>query len=105
MAKKKKRKAYRRRSTEEQIADLEAQIAELKAQVIEEKKFSPKGVKDDRDRLELSRADYAELVKVSALTIYHWEHGHSKPRAAQLSRWLGVKNLSKKAAWKTLGYE
>lgn len=105
MAKKKKRKAYRRRSTEEQIADLETQIAELKAQVVEEKKFSPEGVKNDRDRMELSRADYAELVQVSALTIYHWEHGHSKPRAAQLSRWLKVKNLSKKAAWKALGYE
>jgi len=105
MAKKKKRKAYHRRSTLEQIADLEKQIEALKAQAKEEEKFAPKAVFDDRSRLELSRADYAELVEVSALTIYHWEHGHSNPRAAQLNRWLDVKAMSKAEAWKKLGYE
>jgi DNA-binding transcriptional regulator YiaG len=105
MAKKKTRKAYHRRSTEEQIVDLEKQIAALRAQAKEEKKFSPKTVFDDRKRLELSRADYAELVEVSALTIYHWEHGHSKPRAAQLARWLDIKTLGKPEAWTKLGYE
>ena len=46
-----------------------------------------------------------ELVEVSALTIYHWEHGHSKPRAAQLARWLNVKTFGKPEAWTKLGYE
>ena len=98
-SKKKKRKQYRRRSTQEQIADLEQQLSVLKALVKEEKKFSPASVAAHRRRLELSRADYAELVDVSALTIYHWEHGHSKPRTAQLGRWLEVKTLSLNAAW------
>ena len=101
---KKKRKAYRRRSTEEQIKDLEKDIAALRLQAREEKKFSPKAVFADRRRLELSRADYAVLVDVSALTIYHWEHEHSKPRLAQLHRWLGVRELSVQSAWRTLGY-
>ena len=104
-AKKKKRKAYHRRSTLEQIADLEKQLEALRAQAKEEEKFSPQAVFDDRGRLELSRADYAELVEVSALTIYHWEHGHSKPRVAQLNRWLDISKMSKTEAWKTLGYE
>jgi len=104
MPTKKKRRPYRRRSTEEQIRDLEVQIIDLKKQAQEEKKFSPSAVFDDRSRLELSRADYAELVDVSALTIYHWEHGHSKPRMAQLGRWLAVKSLGKTQAWKRLGY-
>ena len=104
MAKKKNRKPYRRRSTEEQIADLAEQISTLRAQMREEKKFSPRSVAEHRKRVELSRADYAELVQVSALTIYHWEHGHSKPRTAQLERWLKVKELSRLVAWKQLGY-
>lgn len=105
MATKKKRKPYRRRSTEEQIRDLETQIATLRKQAKEEKKFSSDEVFSDRGRLELSRADYAQLVGVSALTIYHWEHGHSKPRVAQLDRWLKVKSLAKREAWSRLGYE
>ena len=104
ITKKKKRKAYRRRSTEEQIRDLEAQIDQLKKQALEEKKFSPEEVFEDRSRLELSRADYALLVEVSALTIYHWEHGHSKPRTAQLERWLAVKSMPRNKAWTQLGY-
>ncbi len=105
MMAKKKRKAYRRRSTEEQIKDLEKEIAALRLQAREEKKFSPDAVFSDRKRLELSRADYAVLVDVSALTIYHWEHSHSKPRLAQLKRWLAVRELSVSDAWKQLGYE
>ena len=104
MATQKKRRPYRRRSTEEQIRDLEAQIAVLKRQAAEEKKFTPDAVFRDRERLELSRADYAQLVGVSALTIYHWEHGHSKPRVAQLERWLAVKNRKAQDAWRELGY-
>lgn len=98
------RRGYRRRSDEEQIAALEARIEELREQVREDRKFSPEAVSKDRRRLELSRADYANLVGVSHLTIYHWENGRSRPRAAQLKKWLAVKSTAKREAWRRLGY-
>ena len=50
----------------------------------------------------MSAADYAELVGVSGLTIYNWEKGKSRPRAAQLEAWGEVRNLGKREAWKRL---
>lgn len=97
------RRRYRRRSPEEQIADLEERIAELREQIALREKFSPDLVYEDRSRLELSRADYAELVGVAPLTIFQWEHGKTKPRTAQLEKWLAVKKLGKRDAWKELG--
>lgn len=64
--------------------------------------FSPDAVYEDRERLELSRADYAELVGVSPLTIYNWEHGRTSPRAQQLECWLQAKGMGKREAWKRL---
>lgn len=99
-----KRSGYRRRSDEEQIAALEARIEELRGQMRDDRKFSPEAVAKDRKRLELSRADYADLVGVSHLTIYHWENGRSHPRASQLKKWLAVKSTGKREAWRRLGY-
>lgn len=99
-----KRTRRKRRSAEQQIADLEARIEELREHVDAEQSFSPDKVYEERQRLELSAADYAQLVGVSPLTIYNWEHGRSKPRAAQLSRWLDVHGIGKREAWRRLGY-
>ena len=49
-------------------------------------------------------ADYAELVGVSGLTIYNWEHGRTKPRAQQLGQWAKVRGIGKREAWRRLGY-
>ena len=65
-------------------------------------KCSPNAVYAERQRLELSVADYGELVGVSHLTIYSWEQGRNRPRPAQLEKWLAVCGISKRAAWKTL---
>ncbi len=67
-------------------------------------RFSPKWLMAHRDKLELSAADYAELVGVSGLTIYNWEHGRTKPRAQQLAQWAKVRGLGKREAWRKLGY-
>ena len=48
------------------------------------------------------QADYAALVGVSALTIYNWEHGRSRPRSAQLEAWGAIRNLGKREAWRRL---
>ena len=104
MATRKKRRAARR-TPDQQIADLEAQIATLREQVTARKDFTPAKVRRERARLELSAADYGELVGVSGLTIYNWEKGKSTPRPQQLDAWLEVAGIAKRKAWKRLGYE
>ena len=104
MATKKRRRAPRR-TPEQQVAELEARIAELRAQLEARKSFSAAKVRRDRARLDLSAADYAALVGVSALTVYNWEKGKTRPRAEQLDAWLAVVGLGKREAWQRLGYE
>ena len=54
-------------------------------------RFSPKWLASHRAKLELSAADYAALVGVSPLTIYNWEKGKTRPRAAQLAALQSVR--------------
>jgi len=67
--------------------------------------FSPDAVLAERERLELSAADYGELVGVSGLTIYNWEKGKTKPQKAQLEKWKAVRGIGKREAWGRFGYE
>ena len=90
---------------DQQIAELEARIAQLREQIASRKKFSAARVRRERARLELSAADYGELVGVSALTIYSWEKGRSEPRPRQLEAWLALVGVPRREAWKRLGYE
>lgn len=62
------------------------------------RRFSADGVRKHREKLGLSAADYAKLVGVSALTIYNWEHGKSRPRVAQLDSLAAVRSLGKREA-------
>ena len=103
------------------IAELKRQVRELTREVIYLKRqlqkrigasptqadagtarFSPSWVKSHRERLQLSAADYGELVGVSALTIYNWEKGKARPRRQQLTAWAGIRDLGKRDAWKQL---
>ena len=99
------RRGYTRRTLDERIEALESRVAELKGQVKAKSRFSPEGVRAERERLDLTAAEYAELVGVSMITIYSWEHGRSRPRAEQLGLWLAVQGISKEAAWKKLGIQ
>ena len=65
-------------------------------------RFSPKWVKADRQRLDLSAKDYGALVGVSSLTIYSWESGKSKPRAERLAAWAEVRGIGKREALRRL---
>lgn len=99
-------------------AALKKRLAALEAQVRQLQKAAPKPVSkamapDDaaapalrfraagfaslRQKLGLSVADMAQLVGVSVQTIYHWEAGKSKPRAAQLQAIARVRKMGKKA--------
>ena len=66
--------------------------------------FSADAVSGERERLELSAADYGELVGVSTLTFYNWEKGKTTPQRAQLEKWKAVRSIGKRKAWRTLGY-
>ena len=68
-------------------------------------RFSPSWVSAHRERLEVSAADYGELVGVSAQTIYNWEQGTTKPQAKQLAAWGAVRGLGKREAWRRLEIE
>ena len=59
-------------------------------------RFSPSWVEAHRDRLQFSAADYGELVGVSALTIYNWEKGKTKPGRPQLAAWAEIRTLGKR---------
>ncbi len=65
-------------------------------------RFSPGWVEAHRDRLQFSAAEYGELVGVSAMTIYNWEKGKTKPGPQQLVAWAEVRTLGKRDALKRL---
>ena len=107
---------YRRdiASLKRQVSELTKRVAYLERRerqpantaapekLAEGRRFSRQGLKTHRDKLGLSAADYADLVGVSAQTVYNWEQGKSKPRDAQLAALVAVRDLGKRDAWKRL---
>ncbi len=61
-------------------------------------RFSPRSVKAQRERLGLSAKDYGRLAGVSALTIYNWESGKTRPQKAQLAALVGLRGIKKREA-------
>jgi DNA-binding transcriptional regulator YiaG len=61
-------------------------------------RFSARSVKAQRARLGLSAKDFGRLVGVSALSIYAWESGKSRPRKKQLPGLAAVRHLGKREA-------
>ena len=66
------------------------------------RRFSPTRLANHRTKLGLSAADYGQLVGVAGQSIYNWEQGKSRPRAAQLEALAAVRGISKKEAEKRL---
>jgi DNA-binding transcriptional regulator YiaG len=95
------------------IASLESSLARLlkqpvthKNQVQEETsvalRFRADGFASLRKKLGLTAHEMADLVGVSAQSVYHWEAGKTRPRASQLPAIAAVRKLSKKEAWARL---
>ena len=61
-------------------------------------RYSQRGVKANRKRLGLSASAFAKLCGVSEQTIYNWERGNSRPRAAQLGALLALRGIGKREA-------
>ena len=57
------------------------------------RRFSATRLATHRSKLGLSAASYGQLVGVSGQTIYHWEQGKARPRAAQLESLAMVRGL------------
>jgi ribosome-binding protein aMBF1 (putative translation factor) len=66
-------------------------------------RYSARSVRAQRRRLGLSAEDYGKLVGVSGLTIYNWEHGRTRPRAAQFEALAKVRGITKTQAAERLG--
>jgi DNA-binding transcriptional regulator YiaG len=65
-------------------------------------RFSPVWLKRHREKLGFSAASYAQLVGVSALSIYNWENGKAKPRAKQVEALSAIRGLGKREAERRL---
>jgi DNA-binding transcriptional regulator YiaG len=61
-------------------------------------RFRAKGFAAHRQRLGLSAAQTAALLGVSALSVYKWESGQTRPRAMHMPRISAFRKLGKKQA-------
>jgi DNA-binding transcriptional regulator YiaG len=68
-------------------------------------RFSAKGLAAQRRRLGLSAASVARLLGVSALSVYKWESGKTRPRAKQIEAIAGLRGMGKREALKRLESE
>jgi DNA-binding XRE family transcriptional regulator len=62
------------------------------------RRFRAGGLASHRSKLGLSAEDYGALVGVSGQSIYKWEQGEVRPRAAQLQALAGVRGIGKREA-------
>jgi DNA-binding transcriptional regulator YiaG len=69
------------------------------------RRFSAGRLASHRTKLGISAASYGKLVGVSGQTIYHWEQGKARPRAAQLESLASVRGLGKVEVAQRLGTE
>jgi DNA-binding transcriptional regulator YiaG len=61
-------------------------------------RFSAKGLAKKRQQLGLSAADMAKLLGVSALSVYKWESGKTRPRTKQVEAIASIRALGKREA-------
>lgn len=75
-----------------------ASVAEADEAAGKPMRFSAKGLAAQRARLGLSAADAAALMGVSAQSVYKWEDGKTRPRAAQMPAIVALRRLGKTEA-------
>jgi DNA-binding XRE family transcriptional regulator len=91
-----------------QVAQLERQVALLSRKALgalpkadgEEKpaRFSAKGLKAQRSRLDLGRATSGSYLGVSAQSIYNWEAEKARPRSEQIAKLAALRSVGKREA-------
>ena len=70
-------------------------VAEADAERV---RFTAKGLRSQRKRLDLSAADYGRLIGVTDQTIYNWEREAARPRKQQLAQIASLRGIGKKEA-------
>ncbi|MGN6369057.1 MAG: helix-turn-helix domain-containing protein [Phycisphaerae bacterium] len=75
-----------------------APAKEVQGEVLQKSRLRIDGLKTHRHKLGLSAKDYGRLLGVSALTVYNWEAGKSRPRRSQLPRIISVRGIGKREA-------
>jgi len=92
------------------VSDLQRKVTPLEKQVLrnvpsqaaepdaERVRFTARGLRSQRKRLELSAANYGKLVGVTGQTIYSWEQETSRPRKQQVAPIASLRQLSKREA-------
>jgi DNA-binding transcriptional regulator YiaG len=61
-------------------------------------RFSARSVRAQRKRLKLTAEQYANLVGVSAQTVYLWERGKVRPKASQFAALVSARSLGRREA-------
>lgn len=61
-------------------------------------RYSAKGLITHRAKLGLSAEDYAKLAGASALSVYNWEKGKSRPRKEQIAVLAELRKIGKREA-------
>lgn len=61
-------------------------------------RFSAKRFAAQRNKLGLSAADFAALLGVTGQSVYKWELGKARPRAAQLAAIASLRGIGKREA-------
>jgi len=73
----------------------EAQVPEPDEQRV---RFSAKGLRSHRERIDLPAADYAKLIGVSTQSIYNWERGRTTPSSEQKAKIAALRRVGKREA-------
>src|SRR4029450_13563690 len=71
---------------------------ETEAEPTSQTRYSAKSLASQRRRLGLSAAALAKLLGVSALSVYKWESGNTRPRAKQVEAIASLRKMGKKEA-------
>ena len=65
-------------------------------------RYSAKSLASQRRRLGLSAASLAKLLGVSALSVYKWESGNTRPRQKQVEAIAALRHMGRREAQKRL---
>jgi DNA-binding XRE family transcriptional regulator len=65
-------------------------------------RYSAKSLASQRRRLGLSAAALAKLLGVSALSVYKWESGNTRPRQKQIEAIAALRDMGRREAQKRL---
>ncbi len=77
--------------------------ADEKSASLDNVRFSSRSVKAQRQKLGLSAKDYGKLLGVTALAVYNWEQGKSRPRSHHMAKFVAVRGIGKREAYARLG--